>query len=340
VTIGELIANSGAQIRVFDLGRRIQEIPADFFARFEQLAEPYPVPYLKQAWLGILSWNAGEPGQHNIWFLKLPLDEQNILQPGPRDAFLQHWLKVASVPDKEHGEAPCSYKPDANRMAYFHALALQTLGQPATQYYSTARAYLSGDMGWDNWQQLGLQGLAEVVARLDIENNSLLLQNALPNMPAVPRNVVLGFLENAHPDQSLTTTINDTLSKVVADGAEASDLAAFARGLSQSVNADQRILLLQALLQHPKNKSVELLAAMGSRCWQDLRGNLLLNYLESLARNEQGEGAFNALVGDLLSLPGMREQFMTVLASPERSDTLVKTINKLFSAVRQGGELQ
>ena len=336
MTIGDLVAKSGAQMRVFDLGRRIEEIPGDFFARFEALSEPYPVPYLKQAWLGILSWNPDEPGQHNIWFLKLPLDEQNILQPGPRDAFLQHWLKVAAAPDQQHGEAPCSYKPDANRMAYFHAQALQALGQPATQYYSTARAYLSGDMGWDNWQQLGLQGLAEVVARLNEDNNSLLLQNALPHMPSVPRNAVLGFLESQQPGQSLTSVINDTLSAVVAEGANAGDLAAFARALSQSVNADQRILLLQALLQHPAKHSIELLAAMGSRCWQDLRGNLLLNYLECLAHNEQGEGAFNALVGDLLSLPGMRQHFMAVLGSPERSDTLVKAIEKLFSMVREG----
>ena len=46
MTIGDLVAKSGAQMRVFDLGRRIEEIPGDFFARFEALSEPYPVPYL------------------------------------------------------------------------------------------------------------------------------------------------------------------------------------------------------------------------------------------------------------------------------------------------------
>lgn len=336
MTIGELIAGSGAQMRIFDLGRRIEEIPAGEFARFEQLAKPYRVPYLKHAWVGILSWKPQEPGQHNIWFLKLPLDEQNILQPGPRDAFLQHWLRVVAAPQQEHGEAPCSYRPDASRMAYFHALALQTLGQQPTQYYTTARAYLSGDMGWDNWQQLGLQGLAEVVARVDEDNNAALLTQAVAHLPGVPRNALLNFLENIEPDQALTSALNDSLSQTVAAGAGAADLAAFTRALSHSVNDDQRVLLLQALLQHPQKRAVELLAAIGSRCWNDLRGHLLLHYLEALADNEQGMGAFNALVADLLALPGMRARFMEVLRSPERSETLNQAIGQLFSLARRG----
>ncbi|MEK9765595.1 MAG: DUF3549 family protein, partial [Thalassolituus sp.] len=200
MTISQFVAKSGARMRVFDLGRRISKFSQSELVAIEFLARPYPSPYLRHAWVGILSWNPDQPGQHNIWFLKLPLDEQNILQPGPRDAFLQHWLRVVQYPDQDHGEAPCSYKPDGNRMAYFHALALRTLKQPETQYYATARAYLSGDTGWENWQQLGLQGLAEVISRLDEKHNTELLTQALPHIPAVPRNVILGFLENAEPD--------------------------------------------------------------------------------------------------------------------------------------------
>lgn len=314
VTIGELVAGRGAQMRVFDMGRRVSDIALSDFAAFEQQQQPWATPYLKHAWLGILSWSATAPGQHNIWFLKLPLDEQNQLQAGPRDAFLQFWLRVMAAPDQQHGDAPCSYKPDASRMAYFHALALQVLEQEPTQYYTTARAYLSGDIGWDNWQQLGLQGLAEVVARIGQEHNAGLLARALPNLPAIPRNALLGFLENTQPDQTLTSAINDTLAAVVAQQATAVDLAAFARALSQSVNISQRQQLLAILLQHPHRHSVELLAAIGSRCWQDLHGPLLQQYLENLAQNEQGAGAFNALVADLLALPGMRGQFLQVMA--------------------------
>ncbi|WP_430461644.1 DUF3549 family protein [Thalassolituus sp. LLYu03] len=341
MTIGELVNKSGARMRVFDMGRRLEEVTEPVFAAFEQLAAPWPSPYLKHAWVGILSWNPTEPGQHNIWFLKLPLDEQNILQPGPRDAFVAHCLRVAAAPEQKHGDAPCSYRPDQGRMAFFHAQALMALGQPATQFYATARAYLSGDIGWDNWQQLGLQGLAEVVARLGDEHNSQLLANAMPFLPAVPRNALLNFLENVRPDQGLTSAINDALSAVVANGASVADLSAFARALSNSVNDGQRSLLLQALLAHPLASEVELLAAIGSRCWRDLDGVVLKAYLERLSGNLQGEGAFNALVADLLTLPGMRIRVMNLLASGGLSDQLNQAVARLFSLVRTGqGNLQ
>lgn len=334
MTISQLVAESGAQMRVFDLGRRIEKIPKNDFAEFEVLNKSYPTPYLKHAWVGVLSWNPKKAGQHNIWFLKLPLDERNLLLPGPRDAFLQHWLRVVQAPDKEHGEAPCSFKPDANRMAYFHAIALMTLGQEGTQYYNTARAYLSGDVGFENWQQLGLQGLAEVVARLDQDSNEKLLVSAMGKLPPVPRNIILGYLENVMPGHDLTVAINDCLSQVVGAGADAADLAAFARGLSQSVNEQQRQLLLQAILAHPKSRSVEVLAALGSRCWKDLDGELLHSYLECLASNEQGIDAFNALIADLMTLSGMRERVLDAFRRPERSAALSEAIGQLMSLVR------
>lgn len=334
MSISQFITSSGAQMRVFDLGRRIAKIGRRDFEAIENLAKPYPTPYLRHAWVGVLSWNPDKPGQHNIWFLKLPLDEQNILLPGPRDEFLQHWLRVVQAPDKEHGDAPCSYKPDGNRMAYFHALALKTLKQPETQFYATARAYLSGDTGWDNWQQLGLQGLAEVVARLDENNNSALLANAIGNIPAVPRNVLLGFLESAEPDSRLTLALADTLAKVMAEVPTAVDLAAFCRALSNSVSLDQRRQILQLVLQHPVASEPEVLSAVGSRCWRDLEGATLHLYLEQLAK--AGQETFIALVGDLMTLPGKRQHILDAFRQPERSEELSTAIGGLMAAARGG----
>ncbi|WP_370293501.1 DUF3549 family protein [Thalassolituus sp.] len=334
MSISQFVAGTGAEMRVFDLGRRISAIDVAEFEAFENLARPYHSPYLRYAWVGILSWNPQEPGQHNIWFLKLPLDEQNILQPGPRDAFLQHWLQVIAAPDKEHGEAPCSFKPDGNRMAYFHSQALRELNQPATRFYTTARAYLSGDTGWDNWQQLGLQGLAEVVARLDQENNSNLLASALPHMPEVPRNVILGFLENACPDVALTIALSDGLAEAMRSNADAATLAAYCRAMSASVSVDHRQQILDVVLAHPHASSLELLSAIGSRCWNDLEGARLNSYLESLAK--AGAETFMALVADLMTLPGMRGRILEAFRHPQRSETLSTAIGALMAGARGG----
>ncbi|HBS42754.1 MAG TPA: DUF3549 domain-containing protein [Oceanospirillales bacterium] len=336
MTISQLVATSGAQMRVFDMGRRISKIGRKEFEAFEELARPYPSPYLRHAWLGILSWNPKQAGQHNIWFLKLPLDEQNILQPGPRDAFLQHWLRVVANPDQEHGEAPCSFKPDASRMAYFHALALRLLGQPTTQYYATARAYLSGDNDFSQWQHLGLQGLAEVVARIDEDHNQELIASAMTSMPAVPRNALLGFLENAEAGPQLTNALNDALAQVMAEIPQAADLAAFARALSASVSVDQRQQLLDLMMLHPAARDVEVISALGSRCWQDLEGRRLHNYLELLAA--LGDQVFSALIADLMTLPGMRGRILEAFRNPQRSDQLSTAIGHLMAAAR--GQMQ
>lgn len=335
MTISQFVAGSGAQMRVFDMGRRISPVTLREFTGFEELANPWSSPYLRHAWLGILSWNPEQAGRHSIWFLKLPLDEQNILQPGPRDAFLQHWLNVVTYPDKEHGEAPCSFKPDPGRMAYFHAEALLTLGQPSSQYYATARAYLSGDTDFSQWQHLGLQGLAEVVARLDQEHNRDLLITALPQLPTVPRNALLGFLENIAPDVQLTHALNQALAKVMESVPDAADLAAFCRALSASVSVEQRQSLLDLMMLHPAAADVEVLSAFGSRCWQDLEGQRLHNYLELLAA--QGDQVFSALIADLMTLPGMRGRILEAFRRPDHSARLNEAVGQLLNAARSGG---
>ncbi len=335
MTITELVESSGATLKVFDMGRRIQELDRVTFQGIEDMQHPYPTPYLKHAWLGLLTWHPTKAGQHGIWFLKLPLDEQNLLDAPARDAFVRYCAtRMMSQDSSDQGEAPFSYKPDANRMAYFHALASRELGAENSRFYTIARAYLSGDMGWENWQTLGLQGLAEVVAGLDQNENQVLLTQAIPYLPQVPLNALLGFMENQAPDQVLTSVINDRLAKVISSGATAADLAAFARALSHSQNIQQRRLLLQAMLQHPCSRSVEVLAALSSRCWADLDGSLLMSFLETLSVNEQGQDAFTALVGDMMTLPGMRHRMLVAFEDEGRSEELDAAIQALFHIVK------
>lgn len=332
MTISQLVAETGVQMRVFDMGRKIHKIGRSDFEAFENLAKAYPTPYLRHAWLGILTWRPDEPGQHNIWFLKLPLDEQNILQPGPRDAFLQHWLKVVQYPDKELGEAPCHYKPDGNRMAYFHALSLSVLKQSPTQYYATARAYLSGDTGWDQWQHLGIQGIAEVVARIEEDHNRDLLIAALPQMPSVPRNIFLGFLENIEVDHTVSLALSDLFTQLTAGEPEGADLAAICRAVSSCVSESTRQALLTQVLAQPKATELEVLSAVGSRCWQDLKGELMLTYLELLAA--RGQDVFVALVADLMTLPGQRARVMEAFRHPTRTDELTNAIGSFMAMAR------
>lgn len=341
MTIGELLAHSGLEMRVFEMGRRIQLLDNRTFAELEAMKSPFPVPYLKHAWLGILSWNPQKAGQHGIWFLKLPLDEQNLIQPASRDAFVRFCaqrLKGNQVDDA--GEAPCSFKPDPHRMAYFHALASRTLKAEPSRYYTTARAYLSCDIGWENWQQLGLQGLAEVVANQDRDANQTLICRAIPHLPKEPLRALLGFMENIALDDATTTALNDRLAQVIEAGATAEDLTAFVRALSHSQQLEQRRLLIHAMLAHPEARSVEFLAALSSRCWADLEGDILKAFLEALVMNNQGQQAFVTLVADLMTLPSMRQRMLAVFSAPDLSEPLKTAIQQLFDLVKQGASQQ
>src|SRR5690554_8232765 len=102
----------------------------------------------------------------------------------------------------------------------------------------------------------------------------------MTQIPSVVRNALLNFLENTQPNQELTTAINDALALTVANEATAPELAAYVRALSNSENRQQRQLIMLVILQHPLNKYVELVAAIGSRCWQDLSVDLPLSYLD------------------------------------------------------------
>ena len=65
-------------------------------------------------------------------------------------------------------------------------LSTARLNQPASQYYDHAQHYLSGELGWTEWQGVGLQGLADLCARMDKHNNTTRIRKALPQMPETP----------------------------------------------------------------------------------------------------------------------------------------------------------
>jgi hypothetical protein len=82
---------------------------------------------------------------------------------------------------------------------------------------------------------------------------------------------------------------------------------------------------------------VEVLASIASRCWQDLKGDLLLAFLNVLATNDQGQGAFNALVADLMPLANKREHILQAFRSENRSEALMACIGNLMKSVQQAG---
>jgi len=330
------------------MGRRVTEIPIETMRRVELAEVVYPFPFLRYAWLGILLQLPKSDGQnidihsqtHTIWFLKLPLDEQGLLQQAARDDFLHRLLDtLTNAPGNDLTEAsldsnPLGFKPREDKMAVFHARVARQLGEPPSQYYAFAREYFSGQTGFDQWNFIGLQGLADIAARLEDDNNAAMLAKAIPDLPATPFAALCGCLENFSVDISLSAAMIKRMNQALVD-TDPVLTAACLRGLSNCRDQNTRRESIKAALNNRVATDVEVLATIAGRCWQALdTSELRLLFLEALALCEAGPQAFAKILVDLLFLPGLGQAIREDFNSTQKSTYLAKAISTFLASIQ------
>ena len=345
-TLTDFLRATDASFRFFDMGRRVSKIPVETFLKFERTEQPYPLPYLREAWIAVLLWNPKQAGQQLIWFLKLPLDEQGKLVLAARDDFLQRLARSVSTELLQQSadedplkDNPFAITPPTDKMAAFHAQAARILKQEPSAYYQPAREYLSGLKPADQWQELGLQGIADICARLDERGNDELLSAAIATLPVEPLQAFCHQLEHVVAGHRVSTALRERLVQQLNQD-DCNDLlvSALIRALSQSQSNGIRTDALERTLASKAGQSVEVLSAIGSRCWGDLlQPTVRQQFLELLAISEAGQNGFNRMLIDLLFIPGMRAAIMESLRNPERSPALSAAIGGFFSAAQQPG---
>jgi len=337
---------SNIRCRIFDMGRRVVALSKQQFNDFEQGRKPYPYPLQQQAWLGLLCWPGDDTTRHFIWFLRLPLDETGHVSYVARDDLLSRLAQMAEAglsgderPEIQQPleDNPYGFKPNDERMAVFHAKALASLSLPASKFYEHARDYFVGKTGFDQWAFVGLQGIADVAARLEQDDNTQAVAEAIAQLPAPPFEALAKCLEN----EAIPTRISEALAARVelALNAEPPDVELIAmalRALSHAPAQGLRQGLLRRVLASPIASDINLLVSISGRCWEDLMESGLRHlYLEALATNPEGQAVFNKVLADLFFIPGLREPIMETLRSPGRSDTLAEAIGQFFSALRR-----
>ena len=342
-SISSFLEMSGFQYRVFDMGRKIQRISNQKFEAIESQKELYPYPFQQKAWLAILLWDEKKKQEPVIWFLSFPIDEMGLLKLESRDAFIRDLVEnvgenmQANLQGGEHKdtlkESPFSFKPREDRLAVFHALATVELKQPPSQHYEHTREYLSGKVGFDQWQFLGLQGVADVIARLSQEGNAAHLASAIPKLPDMPLDTFMQALEHVKFSGPLSAAV---VSRLQAEAAKEAPqpplLASLLRALSSSEAKQSRVDLITQLLDSELAGNIDLLAAISGRCWLDLYDeSLLQSFLEAASLQEQN--VFNILLVDLMTLPDMRPKVLAGLRNPERSAALSKKIGGFMGGV-------
>ncbi len=344
-TLTEFLEDTGVRLRQCDMGRRVVKIPRDRFLRIEKTAIPYPYPLQQQAWFALLFQHAASHTDPFIWFLRFPLDEQGKLLQAARDDFMHRLVeRLGSKPQATQEEDrmetalqdnPYSFKPTEDRMAVFHARASRLLKQPPSRFYRHARAFFQGTLGWDQWPFVGYQGIADMAARLDQEENEQILSDALPQLSSKPFVALCHCLEN----ERLPLSITEQLVKRVGMELEREQpdvhlISAGIRGVSCSRSETLRLKLIEEVLRAPCAEDAGLLAAISGRAWESLNQESIARpFLEKLARNSTGQSFFDQCLADLLYLPGMREPLLKALRQADRSAALSQSVGAFFQHI-------
>ncbi len=313
LTLSDFLDQIGARPHFFSLGRRITEIPGERFLAVENAQEPWPQPFQQAAWLGI-QFHDTQTDEPHLWFLRFPLDEQGLLVQTARDEFLRRIIDQATQPetDKTDGDEddnPFGFKPNEAQMANLHARIAHTLSQPPSSHYDHALEYFSGEQGFDQWQFVGLQGIADVAVR-HAEHGDMLTR-AIPQLPVEPFNVLCGCLENETVGDAIVTSIDQRLQQALQqDTPEATHVAAALRGLSNGQPREKVIAATLSALTSKLGSHPEMLAAIAGRGWETLYENTLRHqFLLCLAQS--GQRAFDSIIADLLFLPVLRNLLLT-----------------------------
>jgi len=344
-TLVQFLTSSGARIRLFDMGRRVVKIPRAHFLRFENNQTPYPTPLQRQAWLALLFQQQKSSSEPFVWFLRFPLDEQAKLNLAARDDFMHRLVEhlgsnltdanAADQIETALEDNPYGFKPRDDRLAIFHARISRLLKKPASKYYPHALAYFKGDLGWDQWSFVGYQGIADIAARLEEEENERLLIAALPQLPINPLEAICHCLENEKVSVKLAAALLSlTYFQLQREHPSSAVVAATVRGVSRSRSHKLQQQLISDVLASPVSESAVVLAAISGRAWGLLaEDSLAAAFLERLARNSEGQPFFDHCLADLLFIPGMREPLLKALRAPARSQLLSQAVGGFFQSL-------
>lgn len=333
-TLTQLLTNSDCQYQIYDLGRKIKKIDAKMFADTEQGQVAYPYPMQRKAHLAIVYWNQDQ--QPWIWFLKFDLDERGLLKQADVGNFIKYVLEAMGTrlsqemtEEQQHKLAnnPYTFKPAEDKMAVFHSQVRAELNLACSQYYEHAQHYFSGELDWERWHSVGLQGVTDICARLGQEQNGVNLRKALKHLPNEPLYALLGALEHTELPDKLAQRIAQ-MAQVEIDSGEPDLflLSALTRALSgASTSITQSIYC--AILASPRLSHQEVLIGIAGRCWHWLRdASTAEQFLLRLAQTGD-QALFNQLFADLVMLPELRMVLLPLLhssPSPELADALIR----------------
>lgn len=339
-TLTQLLQNSGCEYKIFDLGRRILSVENTLFSNVELGQQPYPYPLQRQAHIAITYWNKEK--QPWIWFLKFPLDERGLLKQSDIGNFIKYVVeamgtrlggKLDEQQEQKLANNPYTFKPSEDKMAVFHSQIRALLNMQTSQYYEHAQHYFNGGLGWDKWQTVGLQGIADICARINREQNGVIIRKSLRHIPSEPKYALLGVLEHTNLSEKLSNTLLELAQKECAlSNPDLFLVSAYVRALSGAHSTQLKTLVSEILLS-PMLSHQEILVGIAGRSWHALEDPIIAEqYLLRLAQTGN-QSLFNQLFTDLVMQPALRLVLLPLLHS-HPSDELAAALVSLQQSTK------
>ena len=344
-TIGDFLRATRAHYRIYDMGRRITALDSRQLDDIEHVRCAAPYPIMRSICLAIIFWYDDHKSDHFVWFLRFPLDETGCLQQAARDEFLKEILErvdanIQANQEKADNlknisnESRFAFSPSDEQRAVFHARAHADLQLPPSRHYAHAVDYFDGKPGFDQWAFLGIQGLADIAARIGEHEKAIV--SALPQLPAPVLTSLAGCLDSTAISGHLSKALLQQLITACSqEESTAQIITALVRASAGSQDRQQRDEICRLALESRHHNDIELLATISSRCWETLQDtDICLLFLEALAAEPNNQNAFNHLVGDVMCLPDMRSSIMAGFRSERRSEKLSLAIGAFFSLLQ------
>jgi uncharacterized protein DUF3549 len=342
-TISELLVQSDSQFRIYDLGRKITKISKSDFIKIEQAQLAYPFPAQGHAFIAVIFWQKISPEPY-LWFVKLPLDERGLLNQSARDHFVAIIVEALalknnsanlSITPNAQQEAllknnPYHFTPSQYKLASLNSIIKVELKQKPSQHYQDAHNYLSGKLAWHNWQNIAVQGLTDIGARITQDNNEQLLTDNIKHLPEQVLLPLAAALENQSLSFELITAIITRLLNCEANSLLQQHLL---RALASSC---QHPHVQNLIIEQLKLTSLDddMLIVISGRCWLALQNEkITMLFLEKLVLSKESS-LFAAIFKDLIAIPLIRPVLFTCMRRPNRSKPLAQAIGHLFNQLR------
>ncbi|ATZ72257.1 DUF3549 domain-containing protein [Idiomarina sp. X4] len=334
-TLGDFLKAGQTDYQIFDIGRRLTEISQEQFDAIEHQQQPYPYPIARQAQIAVLFQHKSAEQPPYLWFLQFPLDERGLLNLAARNQYLEYVInalgheitgELTEEQQQQLQRNPYLLTPSETQRAALHAHVQCQHNLSPSIHFETAEAYLLNPNDSLDWQNIGLQGLHDVAARLMQRNDiSTAIAEHFASYPGGVRSPLAAALEHqsipAHLRNALLELINTEDSEFTTDAL---------RALASTSDEPKVQKQIASLIE---NANADQLVVIAARLWPVLSEPKILNsYLNAISKLD--ETLFDALFQDIIALPTVRPQLLSLIAQQQLSKPVQQALNRLKSQVQ------